>query len=270
MKTGLTIKALALSVLCATTGLSWASGYENYAGDNLCGCWGLQVKAGVAPVIWTDRCCSVISDCAAVLTPGLLSGGKVGKFDTYFHNVPWTVGLELDYNWTECIGLYGDFQYRQARGRTACTPITLANGGIPIVSFDHYKSFSFYFGGDYHFDDLFGLEFCEGLSFFVGIKVGFTVYGKLNACLIPPSAVGPTVRACVNSRTVFSGGGRFGADYCFCENLSIVFTAEILGQSGHQLGCLSFPVVSGIPGFRFGSVGTEVVFPMTLGLRYAF
>ena len=269
MKTGLTIKALALSVLCAIPGLSWA-GYDDYSNENQCGCWGVQVKAGIAPVIWTDRCCSVISDCATVLTPGLSSGGKIGKFGDYFHNVPWTVGLEVDYNWIECISLYGDFQYRQARGRSVCTPITLANGGIPIVSFDNYKSFSLYFGSDYHFDDLFCFDPCDGLSFFVGIKVGFTVYGRLNACLIPPSTGATTVRACADSRGVFSGGGRLGADYCFCENLSVVFTAEILGQGAHQLGCLSFPVVSGIPGFRFGNVGTEVVFPLTLGLRYSF
>ena len=246
--------------------------------DLWCGEIDLEVKAGIAPIIWTHRGCFTAAECVPIIgdgfSPGFNDFSRMGSFGHFFHSVPWTVGLELGYNFIDCVRTYIDFQYREAQGKCFALRIPSTSGSaIANLQFDSYRTFSFYIGCDYLFSG-----FCwDNFDLFAGVKVGFTHFHDMNLCgSVTYTAVsGVTLpaeslsgRFC--SDLVLSAGGRIGADWCFCHNLKLVLTAEFLGQCARHFNRTTIPLTTSVSDFRLGDIGTEVVFPLTIGLLYSF
>ena len=246
-----------------------------------CANWYVQVKGGVAPIVWRNRGC--LTAVQSVLLPsGATSTSfndfvRVGKFSHHF-KLPWTVGFEVGYSLVDCINVYGDFQYRQAKGKHFDLNLPVVAGtALGTFEFNKYKSFSGYIGVDYLSDLSWCGCTCNDLSYFIGIKVGFTRFGRLHldgsfalANIPGVTLTSQTIAPCFKAHTVLSAGGRVGLDYCFCENLSLVVTAEFLAQCGRHFDHTIINLADMGSAFRFGSVGSELVFPITVGLRYRF
>lgn len=237
---------------------------EDMCGSLFDGCnWAVEVKGGVVPIIWTGR-----KNC---LNPGVST--SVIALDSFskFFKVPWTVGVELHYGLSDCSRVYGDFQYRQAKAK----PHTVS--GIPIfsspgvtnvvITFDKYQSYSGYLGADYLFN---GWCFCDDLLFFLGIKIGATRYHRLNAILAAADCIANESENCFARDAVVSGGGRVGFEYNWCNCFDLVFMVEFLAQGGHRNGLVFVPTCSIGQDAILNGVGTEVVFPITLGFKYDF
>lgn len=226
---------------------------------------GFEVKGGVAPIVWVDRG-------NALCTPDCVNNTatEVNQF-LHLFKVPWTVGAELQWSMGDCSRTYLDFQYRQAKGKDAClnVPVLYLPGFVNVTArFDKYQTYSLYLGGDRFF---FNDWLCENLSAFAGIEVGFTHERNLNVNLFATDESGYTSSNCYKKRNVLSGGGRFGVDYNnVCNCLTVNLTVEILGQAGPRFGSLEVPTSSLGTVVLLNGVTTEVIFPITLGLRYSF
>lgn len=240
--------------------------YQEYR-ENSCldwcnGCWALEVKGGVVPVVWTGR-----NHC---LNSGVST--SVIALDSFsrFFKIPWTVGAELHYMLSDCSRVYGDFQYRQARAKhhTLSNIVIFSSPGTASVTvlFDKYQSYSGYIGADY----LFRGCFCDDADFFIGLKVGATRYRRLNVTLA--SVACPTLESvnCFARDTVVSAGGRVGFEYTWCDCFAVVLQAEFLAQGGHRNGLVFVPTCSIGQDAVLNGVATEVVFPITLGFKYSF
>ena len=155
-----------------------------------CGCFNIQIQAGVAPIVWTRRgCFSVVSCNAASLTcNGNTPVGPVvpifgmPSFNKLF-STPWTVGGKLGYALSECTELYFEANYRQANSK-CFTSSTNLNLGLfivrPVFQFTNvskYKFYDFYVGLRRYWDAC----VCDRLSVFLGMQVGVAHHNSVRA-----------------------------------------------------------------------------------------
>lgn len=248
-----------------------------YTDDACCGCWDLTGKAGIAPIVWRNRGCISTIECSTNDNGAPFNAFRdfveIGKF-SHFFKLPWTVGFEVGYWIDNCARGYFDFQYRQAKGKQFNLVIpVIAGSAAGDFRFNKYRTFSGYVGVDYLFDWL----SCECFNTFLGIKVGFSHFRKFNldGTLVLSDIPGVTepsqlVDVCFGSHTVLSAGARVGIDYCFCECFSVLLMVEFLGQCSQNLNHRIINLTNLNTDIRFGGIGSEIVFPITLGLRYRF
>ncbi len=248
------------------------------------GNFGVEVKGGVAPILWTGRgkfriaTCHEIDD-TSLRKPSLKSLHTLPSFNDLF-TTPWMVGTELDYVLTTHIRLYADFQYRQALGKRFSLHLPV-HSSLPDPSahlhlkFSHYRSYSAYFGADYFF------KICNHLSFFLGGKVGFThhtgldLHGKATYFHLDKAPWIPKkvhTRTSFNGDTVVSAGGRIGLEGRFADHWSVILTAECIGNSAPRLEdkILRLSPIVSVGDIQLPDPGSEVIFPVTLGLLVDF
>jgi hypothetical protein len=252
--------------------------YECGCNPLYCGAWDLQVQGGVVPILWRQRGAitgfsGVTADdhCTAVATTIF---DNVPRFRQLF-KVPWIVGGQVGYAWSDNTRVYIEFNYMQARGKS-----DLVFTGLDTLSYDlsfaKYKLFDAYAGVRYYWD-----RWCDRVSFFLGGKVGFTHHKSLSSPL-SFSTTTPTTPV-VASTTLFnrsnmvSGGGNVGFDVCFCGNWSFVITGEVVaacGPAGILLNTTAYaPSGTDVTPYyyiAFGGIGTELRFPVTAAIRYSF
>lgn len=263
-----------------------------------CGEIDFQVQAGIAPTLWTDRgefsaisCNTLSTDANESIVPFF----QMPSFNKLF-KLPWIIGGHIGYALSDCFETYIEFNYRQGKHKdfellgvsvpNYQTPGNFLN--ININMLDDYRVFDVYLAGRYYWE----LDWChwENLSFFFGGKFGLLRRYQVNAAIVITSEAQPVPNptainlACVPfflKKISPSGGLHAGFEWCLGCNFSTVFTAEVVatcgprsnkniaGINGGPNGCNILPAI--LPtNLIVGSVGSEVFFPITWGLKYSF
>ena len=285
--------ALVAPVLAQDT--YYAGDYESvdYGNGPLEDCgFSLEFRGGIAPTIWRQRSCLFGVDCVAstsaiisLATSPVVAFGEIPSFKDHF-KLPWTFGVHFGYALSECVELGLEFNYIQAKERSCvgfnvnqcCTTGTvLTPRGTNLALQDPYRAFSGYVSARYYLD-----WFCgECFHFFVGSKVGVEHLRHINALITVANpivgAATTTGSACfsyIDRSTMISGGVHLGFDWAMWECLKLVFTAEVVATGAPRTNTL-VNLSSNVPSIGFsnlviGTLGTQIHFPITLGLKYTF
>lgn len=244
-----------------------------------CGSWWLQGDVGVYPTLWRSRGDVFLNSCDCV--PNVAATGvNLGEFPKFskVFRVPWIVGVQLGYAWSECVAVYGELNYIQAKAKS--TPF---NAVVPVntsllIHLNKYSAVSGYVGARYYTTGC----WCDNVLLFVGAKIGFIHRANIQASsLTTPVAVEcgcPPVfkRDFFRHATKVSGGANIGIDYCWCNNWSLVLTAEVVASKGPRANtCISLTPteivqLGGGSSLAAASIKTEISFPVTFGLKYNF
>ena len=253
-----------------------------------CGSVDFQIQAGVAPVLWRDRGEFSAVTCNGLAIPGfnqtIVNFFKLPKFSTLFH-VPWIVGGHIGYGLTDYAEVYVEFNYRSAKAKTfSLLNVTIPNDvvNITLSSNDHYRVFDAYLGARYYW----GFDCCcTNMAFFFGGKFGLVHHKGVNAAFNVTSVVCP-VEAALNltsfplffRNTAPAAGLNLGFEWCVGCNFSVVLTGEVVATCGPKSnnnvpninsGCNILPTIFPT-NLIVGHIGTELFFPVTLGLKYSF
>lgn len=305
MKKLFTARHLSLLLLLSLFGGSKAQAAGSYEDDRCfgreyecscnplnCGSFGLQVQAGVYPILWTRRGDISLINCVPTTSP-VLSAGELPRFSKLFR-VPWDVGGKVSYAMSDNTDIFVEFNYVQARskdcaslsncGSNSCGDVVVAPAIPLLLSLNKYKLFNAYFGARYYFD-----RWCDRVSLFVGEKVGLvhrkrsgfsSLTGNCNVdCNTDCVTSCNTSNNCGNdffgNTTVVSGGVHAGLDVCFCGNWAFVVTAEVVAScgprsNGNLVLSADDALLLGGSNLLVGSVGTELSFPVTVGIKYNF
>jgi hypothetical protein len=295
-------KIFILLIFCTSVAIA----IKSYADDNCCrplyecGCNPLycgtytgQLHAGIAPIIWTRRGEIDLFSCqSSTVNPVIQLAPKFPKFRKLY-KLPWTIGGYIGYSWSDNIELYLEFNYLQAKQKHHNTGFAFVIPNVTptqtlFVILDHYSLIDGYIGIHYYWD-----RFCDWISPFVGFKVGFTHHRNVNASLnlngtpvmlapatSPNSCIPSALSANVTNRffrrnTIISGGFNLGLDICFCDGWSIQLTGEFVASCGPRTLAPSVFVTPLPPptlatNIIFDGIGTELRFPVTLGVKRIF
>jgi hypothetical protein len=253
-----------------------------------CGSVDFQIQAGVAPTLWRDRGNFSAITCNGLAIPDFgrttVDLFKLPKFNKLFH-VPWIVGGHIGYAITNNFETYVEFNYRQAKARD----FTLLNVTIPndVINIDihpqsRYRVFDVYLGARYYWD----LCWCYDVAFFLGGKFGLVHHKQVNFTFNFVSVNCPPAQALAAScaplflrNTTPAGGLNIGFEWCLGCNFSAVLTAEVVatcGPKGSLISGINFnctnPMLPTIfpTNLIVGHIGSEIFFPITLGLKYSF
>lgn len=228
----------------------------------------VQLQVGVAPITWRHRGEFTAIRCSAEVPAVTVL--ELPRFNKLFR-VPWTVGGQIGYALSCNARLFVEFDYYQARSKnnTAFATINVIPQTFICLDFNKYKAFDFYMGARYYSNRY----WCNRLSWFIGGKIGFA---RHKAVQLDGLTLGSDFEGdYFNRSTVFAGGGHIGLDYCVWGNLSIVLTAEIVARCGPR--AVNNIVLGDVDAFTLDAsnllpahVGTELIFPIILGLRYSF
>lgn len=305
MKNVLSLKAIALlCFLLNCTQISRAHDYDNDyrsvdscceqvidCGNPLyCGSVNFLVHAGVAPTIWKDRGDFFGLGCNSLAVTNFnqatISFFQLPKFREFFR-LPWIVGGQIGYAITDCFEVYLEVNYRQASRRDFAlnniTPVVNFGINVALVFDNHYRAIDFYAGARYYW----GRCWCDRVAFFFGGKFGFVHHKRVNTAtfsLIPVTcpadlalSIPPTAFFLRN--TVPASGLNLGFDWCVGCGWSVVFMAEVVATCGPkgnnnffggQLCPTSLATIGSPTNFFIGHIGTELFFPITVGLKYSF
>lgn len=245
--------------------------YECSCNPLYCGAWDLQVQAGVAPIKWRHLAAGSLVDCSFAAP---LFELPLGSFKSLFRT-PWVVGGQIGYHWSENSRVYFEFNYVQAKSKSFAPPaLTAGQSFFCIGDMGKYKVFDAYIGARYYTNRC----WCDRVAFFIGGQVGLAHHTGSRADLVAQIFGGAVTTLITDanisvSNTVVSGGANFGFDVCICGNWSFVVTGEVLASCGPRFNNnLIIPVntVTSATNILGGSIGTELRFPITAGIRYSF
>lgn len=259
-----------------------------------CGDYDVQFQVGVCPIHWNKADQKRINSFTPFASSSSLILFRNADFSSLY-SLPWIIGAQAGYSWSDHVRLYFEVNYLQARAKQDVVFITDSTPALPAaITMTKYKLFDAYVGGRYYTDRC----WCGCVSFFLGGKIGFTRYHENTFDLVlgfsqaqtqnfvpnvniivPPGGIQQlpvqTVLKDVpvfDRRTSISGGINGGFDIC-CGNWSFVITGEIVISRGPQVGndlLLSPPVSNIFTTVFFGKIGSELRFPITVGIRYTF
>lgn len=244
-----------------------------------CGSWWLQGDVGVYPTLWRNRGDVLLNacDCATNVAATGINLGEFPKFNKVFR-IPWIVGIQLGYAWSECFAVYGELNYIQAKAKsTAFNTVVPVNTSL-LINLNKYSAVSGYVGARYYTAGC----LCDNMLFFLGAKIGFIHRANIQANSLTP--VTPVDCGCpqvfkrdfFRHATKLSGGANIGIDYFWCNSWSLVLTAEVVASKGPRANtCISLTSaeivqLSGGSSLAAASIKTEVSFPVTFGLKYNF
>lgn len=253
--------------------------YECSCNPLYCGAWDLQIQAGVEPISWSDRGNFSLIQCAGVPAANPIDIlFEIPNFH-HFYKTPWTVGGQLGYHHSDNVRLYVEFDYAQASHKNDVAVETIGEAPNTFVFNLHkYRLFEAYVGARYYWD-----RWCDRVAFFLGAKVGLVHFKHVDysATITPPipAALFADNARLFSSKNRPSGGIDFGFDICFCGCWSLVIQGAVLASCGPDSNhlnltsgsnCVVTTVVPGVNSFLIGHIGTELRFPVTVGVRYSF
>jgi hypothetical protein len=241
-----------------------------------CGTWSYQIRGGVYPTLWRNRGDVFLNSCDCISGSSTVGDnlGELPKFNKFF-KLPFFIGTQLAYAWSECSDLYFEMNFIQGSPKkTAQNTLSEINPAL-LVRLGHYRAISGYVGAHYNF-----WQWCDAATLFVGAKIGAIYHSDINAHqVIAPEAVcgcNEFKRTFYKHATRISGGANVGIDYCWCQGWSLVLTGEVV-VSGGPKGVACVPLTnSEIVALAGGSnlsvekIKTEISFPVTLGVKYNF
>ena len=253
-----------------------------------CGAIDFQIQAGVAPTLWTNRGIFSAISCNALSIPNfnqsIIPLFKMPRFNKLF-KTPWIIGGHIGYALTNDFETYIEFNYRQASGRNFTRFGVKATPNDTVTFNIHpsrYKVFDVYLGARYYWGINCG---CYDFAVFFGGKFGMLHRKQVNATINVTSTAcpseAPLALTCVpffyRSNSV-AAGANVGFEWCLGCNFSAVFTAEAVAtcgpRSNSNIANIN-PCATILPNFSptnlvVGGIGTEVFFPITVGLKYSF
>lgn len=248
----------------------------------ICGAFDVQGHVGFAPIAWADR-----GDVATIQCPGVAAQDPVVVFfkePSYFKlfNLPWTLGGQLGYAIADNIRTYFEFNYFQGSGKDKASLETKQNPASTVVfDMNNYKLYDAFLGFQYFFN-----RWCNRYSLILGGKIGLVYHyeTEFSATIeVPPAAATQwiTKQEFFENNLRVAGGFNIGVDICICDCWNAMFMGEIVANCGpksnpniafgQKQGCNPPPLaVPGINNLLLGSIGAELRFPFTAGLRYTF
>ena len=273
---------------CCTVNECCAPAYD--CGDPLnCGSVNFVLRAGVAPILWKDRGQFSAFSCNALAIPGFsqttINFFKMPRFSKFFR-VPWIVGGQIGYALSDNVEIYLEANYRAAKNRNFSTTVTVPNDTVNI-SFEfqnNYRIIDAYVGARYYW----GRCWCDQVAFFVGAKFGLVhhkpvcfrfLIASVNGCPAGATPVlSPGDTPFFSRNTTPASGLNFGFDWCLGCGWSLMLMAEAVascGPHGNSNIAVSNACNALLPTFSptnlgVGHIGTELFFPITLGLKYSF
>lgn len=259
-------------------------------GDPLnCGSVNLLFHAGVAPTLWRDRGNFSAISCnalAAVPNTGtnIINFFELPKFSKLFH-VPWYVGGQIGYAVTDCFEFYFEANYRQAshKHQFEVVGIEIPNDTVTVLLNlrNKYQAFDAYVGARYYW----GRWWCDRIAFFLGGKFGLVHHKSvcfdytITSTFCPAEApLASTSRVPLFFKnTVPASGLNFGFDWCVGCGWSVVLMGEVVATCGPKSNG-NIPIAANCSQLSsimpsnliVGGTGTELFFPVTLGLKYSF
>lgn len=238
-----------------------------------CGDCDIQFQVGVCPIRWNNADHERINSFTPFAPSSSLILFRHAHFSS-FYQVPWIIGAQVGYSWSDHVRCYVEVNYVQARAKQDIPFFTDSTPTLPAaITMSKYKLFDAYIGGRYYSDRC----WCNRVSYFLGGKIGLVRHRDVEFDLVigSPVIVNQTVLLDVpvfDRQTSISGGINGGFDIC-CGNWSLVITGEIVISKGPQLAddvLLSPPVSNIFTNVFFGKIGSELRFPITAGIRYTF
>lgn len=238
-----------------------------------CGDYDIQFQVGVCPIRWNNADHERINSFTPFAPSSSLILFRHAHFSS-FYQVPWIIGAQAGYSWSDHVRVYVEVNYVQARAKQDVPFFTDSTPSLPAaITMSKYKLFDAYMGGRYYSDRC----WCNRVSYFLGGKIGLVRHRDVEFDLVigSPVIVNQTVLLDVpvfDRKTSISGGINGGFDIC-CGNWSLVITGEIIISKGSQLAddvLLSPPVSNIFTNVFFGKIGSELRFPVTAGIRYTF
>lgn len=238
--------------------------------------WGLQVAAGVRPIVWKHRGDFFTVNCLA--DPVFNTIGELPKFNDLY-KTPWQVGVQLSYATSCNTNLFGEFNYAQSRFK--CCDFARIGLSNLVLNLTKYKIYEGYFGLRYYFD-----RWCDRVAFFLGGKIGALHHKRVQTGAFSGITENSIISECCNDATPlhdfcakytsFAGGGHLGLDICFCGNWSFVITAEVIascacgGRRNFTLNTIDSVLLNSASDLLLAGAETELGFPITFGLKYNF
>lgn len=267
----------------------------------ICKALDIRIHGGIQPIVWYDRG-GIFgeNEIMPVVPPGqigifgepitqdnqteIIQGQCIPKFNTIFAT-PWMIGAQIGYTWNDCLRLFIEGNYVQARTKSPEVkrlPV-LASTGAPAGTtlnfiFDNMRLFDGYFGVYYYWS-----RWCNRASLFVGAKIGFVHHGVSYFSLTETIPIDNAIltldlvpvcpkREFLIGDTSVAGGIALGVDICICSCWNFILSGEIVANRGPKTNC-NIPVsIEGIPTKRlfFGPIKRELRFPFVIGIRYTF
>ncbi len=237
-----------------------------------CGTFDIQIQGGVCPIIFhavqpsSLSASQFFSTSTAVLT--LFKGPSFGKL---FH-VPWSVGMQIGYAYTDNVRIYGEINYLQAQGKKEVSIESQTAPSVQsLISPHRFHLVDAYVGGRYYSE-----RYCDYLAGFFGAKLGFTNHFSTDIDIVIANTPIDSIFTDVpffKKRFFVSGGINGGLDLCFCNNWAFVLTAEIIFSAAPRLteDLILNPIIfSRFTTLSVGSLNAEFRFPITAGIRYSF
>jgi hypothetical protein len=260
-----------------------------------CGCFNVWLRAGVAYTTWRNR-----GDFSAVSCNGLAIPGfgqdivpilhPLPQFKRFFH-LPWIVGGQVGYAFSDCFEFFVEFNYRSASRKVFTrTGVTIPNDIVTVVlTFDHnYSVFDAYAGGRFYW----GRYWCDRIAIFFGAKFGLVHHRRIS--LVSPSTITSTECPVSTPLTIVTGnatvpfflrntrpaaGVNAGFDWCLGCGWSFMVMGEVVASCGPKTNnngsivitsnCTELPSI--LPSnILVGGTGTELYFPVTFGFKYSF
>ena len=252
-----------------------------------CGSLNIWLRGGVAPLSWRDRgdfsavsCNSLATSFGQNIVPIL---SPLPPFKKFFH-LPWTVGGQLGYAFTDCFEFYVEFNYRSASKRTFTQEeIAIVNDVVNVTfRFDsNYRVFDAYVGGRLYW----GRYWCDRIALFLGAKFGLVHHKSICFDFNITSVNCPNALPLVSTATTPfflrntrpSVGLNLGFDWCLGCGWSFMIMGEIVSSCGPKSNgnivipsnCTLLPTI--LPSnLLIGGTGTELFFPVTFGFKYSF
>lgn len=269
-----------------------------------CGTFHVQLKAGVAPGMFTHKTPSYVSapiqqlidlttlealpegQCQfnnGLTSPERRTVNDMPKFSD-FYKTPWIIGFEFGYSVCDNFMAYLEVAYRQAKNSCFCKKEDI--GTITTFCCDKFKQISAYIGWRLYTNRF----LCETTSLFAGTKFGYshrTSTKCVNITKVEKNFYNARIGQVISdggvptfdSDNVISGGVHIGFDVCIWDCLSFIFTFELVPTCERKTAKSTalnpnvngeFINAFGITDFQLGHTGVEIAFPITFGLAWRF
>lgn len=231
-----------------------------------CGDFGLMVKGGAAPAIFSHRGQSYVT--ATGVPAEITFPGDLPEFFKQFQT-PWTVGAEFAWSASQRIQFLLEYAYVQAGGKLRADVVA----GIAFSEqLSDFKMHAGYLGVRYYFDCLNCCLGCGPIAPYVGFKAGLAWQEQV---VSNNSLTGVQVATGVPyylSQTAVSGGVQVGAEWWFCCCWSLLLQGELVATQGPagNPNIVTNGAALGVTSLTIGDTRWVVTLPVTLGLRWTF
>lgn len=246
-----------------------------YEGPLEPGCFDVEIRAGVNPIILSDR-----RPFFLVVSTPMPGEGRITPFfdDSTFldmFNTPWIIAGQVNYNVSTNSQVFYELNYTRASGNTLEKSATVRGEQFDaILNVGSFGQFGAYLGHRFFFNPFWD----DMMHAYFGHKIGLAHYRQVCATIsrrAPTPTLNLVNQVVYNSQTVVSGGLHLGFDYCLADWVSFVLQAEVVasGALDNTVNRIIFDPVDtdlGASNVIVGKTGTVVGFPVSAGFSFSW